>query len=167
MKSEDLKIYIENCQNLLHMVGELYKRGYESIQPIPNVREGTGRWRLFLQSGDSNLIAVHQWFADLGKPELLDSEYEKTQCHLTIKELADKFIEDNGEWLQKSKLNSVNGLFVEWYQVFLTTLKEGDSAYVATMHDGSKMVYSKWVIQNTESKSVEVIPCNLSPLKFS
>lgn len=161
MKNEKLDIYIGNCQNLLHMIGELYKRGYESIQPMPNVREGTGRWRLFIQSGDSNLVAVHQWFADLGKPEFSNYEYETAPCSLTIQQLADQFIEDNKEWLQSSKLNSVNELFVKWYQALLTTLKDSDSPYVVTINEKGA-----WFIENLVSKAVEVIPCDFASLKL-
>lgn len=172
MNNSELEIYTANCQKLLHLVGELYKRGYKSIRPAPNVSDGTGRWRLLLYSGKPHGILVHQWFADLGKPEIPYDEYEKTACPLTVEQLADQFIKDHHLWLQESMFNSVDGelldeLFIEWYQIFLTMLEEGDSVCVDGMDANNEE--PRWLTYNFKFKSKlellqEVIPCDFSSL---
>ncbi len=164
MNRENFKIYVANCQNLLHMIGELYNRGYKAIRPIPDIREGTGRWRLLLQNGNDYVISVHQWFAELGEPDISYYDYEKTACTLSVNQLADLFIKDHNIWLQESKRNTPDELFADWYQAYLTTLKEGDSPFVETMD-----IDSKWLIANTESCSrlnecPKVIPYDFSSL---
>lgn len=164
MDRDKFKIYVANCQKLLHMIGELYNRGYKSIRPIPDIREGTGRWRLFLLNGNDYVISVHQWFAELGEPDISYYEYEKIACTLSVNKLADLFIKDHNIWLQESKRNAPNELFADWYQAYLTTLKEGDSPYTETMD-----IDSTWLIANTEKfRSLKdcskVIPCDFSSL---
>lgn len=166
MNDLEHNIYLENCQKLLRIVGVLFSRGYVSVYPIPCIREGTGRWQLFLFYGD-RFLSMHHWFADLGKPEFQYDEYEKMECPLTIEQLADRFIEDHREWLEGTRSDSGYELFIEWYQLFLTTLKTGDSPYATGLGDNAI-----WHIENVQSQTgfrvfPTVIPCNFASLGLS
>ncbi|MTC74181.1 hypothetical protein GKR75_07880 [Providencia sp. wls1919] len=166
MNRDEFKIYVGNCQKQLHMLGELYNRGYKSIRPIPDIREGTGRWRLFFHTDNNYMISVHQWFSELGEPDISWYDYEKTACTLSVNQLADQFIKDHSIWLQESKLNAHDEIFSNWYQSYLTTLKEGDSPFAETM-----TIDSIWLIANTEKRRSEeeclkVIPGDFSSLRL-
>lgn len=161
MNDVELENYIENCQKLLQMVAVLYDRGYNSIHPIPNIREGTGRWRLFLHSGENNVIPVHQWFEELGNRKFQNKDFAKSECSLSTETLADHFIEDNELWLQQSKLNPQLDLFIRWYRALLTSLKKGDLPYVFNMD-----VDSAWGIESKQFRTQKVIPCDFLTLQL-
>lgn len=173
MNKEENLIYRANCQKLLHMVGVLYERGYKSIHVAPNFREGTCRWQLLMyniHSKEGQLKRVHQWFADLGLPDVEYTKFEKSPCSLTAEELADKFIEDHAEWLNESKQFDNDEKFVLWYQALLSTLKEGEllhSSLRSLVGYNQDPIPSCWIIDGVDFSDVaKVMPYNMASLKL-
>lgn len=174
MDNEEDLIYRANCQKLMHMVGVLYERGYKAIHVAPNFREGTGRWQLLMYNvhdkKEGRLKLVHQWFADLGLPDVKYTEFEKTPCSLTAVELADKFIEDHAEWLNESLKYDNDEKFALWYQALLTKLKEGELVHSnlrSLVGYNQDPIPSCWVIDGVNFSNVaKIMPYNVASLKL-
>lgn len=174
MTEQENLIYRANCQKLMHMVGVLYERGYKAIHVAPNFREGTGRWQLLMYNvhykKEGGLKRVHDWFSNLGLPDVEFREFEKSPCSLTANELADKFIDDHAEWLNESLKYDNDEKFVFWYQALLTTLKEGelvDSSLRSLVGYNQDPTPSYWIVDGVNISIVaKVLPYNIASLKL-
>ena len=94
--------YMTNRQKLLFMVQEIHKRGYEKLRVIPSLSPSGLSWRcLFIVDTKKEEFIASNW---IYKHEKEDSSKE---IRLTAKELADLFIGENIEFINKERRKNI------------------------------------------------------------
>lgn len=110
--------YMTNRHKLLLMVEELHKDGYGKLRVVPSVLPSGVYWRCsFVASPKRVELMVSQWIVDV------EARSVNGEVVLSPKELADMFIEENGEFIELCK--GKDEMYRRWYSGMLAQL-EGD-----------------------------------------
>jgi len=129
MDNEKKVPYMINMQKLLHIAGELHKRGYENLRVVPCLSPNGMAWRCkFDISGDKGrshsdkdiyFVRASNWIRNFDE--------EREEIKLSIQELSDLFEKEHRIFLEKCKGD--NQEYVEWYNEMLNKLQEGELPY--------------------------------------
>ena len=117
-----LSFYMKNRHKLLLMAAELHRRGYGELRVVPYLSPSGTSWRCnFVDKTTRTHINTSEWIYDL------EEGSKCKELKLTLKELADIFIEENREFLELCK--GKDETYINWYSQMIAQLDDDELPY--------------------------------------
>lgn len=111
--------YMRNRQKLLFMVNELHIRGFENLRIVPSLSPSGLSWRCEFINANREIFYASNWICKF--------EEDRSEFQFTPQELADIFLRENLDFLNKCK--GENKEYAEWYKTMIQSLKDGELPY--------------------------------------
>lgn len=113
------KYYMINMHKLLHLAGELHRKGYTGLQVIPSLSPSGVYWRCdFTNADSSERLSVSNW---------LQENFDITEKEASTTEIVKRFEEDYNHFLLGSQ--GKDEYYSQWLSKMLKQLEEGELPY--------------------------------------
>ncbi len=115
-------LYMLNMQKLLHLAGELHRKGYRELQVIPSISPSGVYWRCdFIDAHTQNRLSVSNW---------LQEHFDIEEMEVSAAEIVHRFEADHRDFLLN--IQGKDDTYSQWFSEMLQQLEEGELPYAFT-----------------------------------
>lgn len=108
-----------NMQKILHLTGELHKKGCTELHVIPSLSPSGVYWRCdFINARTGERLSVSNW---------LHEHFEINEMELSTEEIVHRFEEDHRDFLLPTQ--GKDDAYSQWFSKMLQQLEEGELPY--------------------------------------
>lgn len=112
-------LYMINMQKLLHLAGELHRKGYTELQVIPSLSPSGVYWRCdFINANTKDSISVSNW---------MQENFDIQEKEVSTTEIVKRFEEDHNQFFLG--IESEDEYYSQWFSEMLKQLEEGELPY--------------------------------------